>query len=121
MTIHRLHTGPRLSEAAIHGGVVYLAGQVPDDGALGIAEQTRQVLGHIDRLLGEAGSSRSDILMCQIFLADIKDIDTMNAVWDQWVIPGHTPPRATVQARLARPEWLIEIVITAAVAFSRTS
>lgn len=115
MPIERLHIGPRLSEAAIHDGVVYLAGQVPDDGAQGIAEQTRQVLGHIDRLLNEAGSNRSRILMCQIFLADIGDIAAMNAVWDEWVTPGHTPPRATVQARLARAEWLIEIVVTAAV------
>lgn len=115
MAIQRLHAGLRLSEATVHRGVVYLAGQVPDEGAQGIAEQTRQVLGHIDRLLAEAGSSRSHILMCQIFLADIRDIDAMNAVWDQWVVPGHTPPRATVEARLARAEWLIEIVVTAAV------
>lgn len=115
MPIQRLHIGSRLSEVAIHGGVVYLSGQVPDDGAQGIAEQTRQVLGHIDRLLGEAGSSRSHILMCQIFLADIRDIDAMNAVWDEWVVPGHAPPRATVEARLAHTEWLIEIVVTAAI------
>lgn len=115
MAIQRRHIGSRLSEVAIHGGVVHLSGQVPDDGAEGIAEQTRQVLGHIDRLLAEAGSDRSCILMCQIFLADIRDIDAMNAVWDHWVVPGHAPPRATVQARLARAEWLIEIVVTAAV------
>lgn len=114
MEINRLHVGPRLSEAAIHNGVVYLAGQIADDVSQNIDGQTREVLGHVDRLLAEAGSDRTRILLCQIFLADIKDFAAMNAVWDAWAAPGHTPPRATVQAMLARPELLVEVVVTAA-------
>ncbi|MGN6702879.1 MAG: RidA family protein [Burkholderiaceae bacterium] len=112
--IERLHVGSRLSEAAVCGGVVYLAGQIAEDATQDIEGQTREVLSHVDRLLAEAGSDKSRILMCQIFLADIQDIAAMNAVWDAWVVPGHAPPRATVEARLARPEWLIEMVVTAA-------
>jgi len=115
MDIKRMHVGPRLSEAALHNGVVYLAGQIADDATRNIEGQTREVLGHVDRLLAEAGSDKSRILMCQIYLADIKDIAAMNAIWDAWVPAGHTPPRATVQALLARPELLIEVVVTAAV------
>nr|WP_314625734.1 RidA family protein [uncultured Noviherbaspirillum sp.] len=116
MEIKRLHVGPRLSEAAIHNGVVYLAGQIADDTTQNIDGQTREVLSHVDRLLSEAGSDNTRILMCQIFLADIKDIAAMNAIWDAWVPSGHTPPRATVQAMLARPELLVEVVVTAALA-----
>jgi enamine deaminase RidA (YjgF/YER057c/UK114 family) len=116
MTLQRLHVGPRLSEAAIHHGVVYLAGQVPDQHPeASIEDQTREVLGHIDRLLAEAGSDKTRLLSVQIFLADIDEIGRMNAVWDRWVPPGHTPPRATVQARLADARWRIEVVVTAAV------
>ena len=116
MEIKRLHVGARLSEAAVHNSVVYLAGQIADDLTQNIDGQTREVLAQIDRLLSEAGSDKSRLLMCQIFLADIKDIAAMNAVWDAWVTPGHTPPRATVQATLARPELLVEVVVTAALA-----
>jgi enamine deaminase RidA (YjgF/YER057c/UK114 family) len=116
MEIKRLHVGARLSEAAIHNGVAYLAGQIADDVTQNIDGQTREVLAHVDRLLAEAGSDKSRILMCQIFLADIKDIAAMNAIWDEWVPAGHTPPRATVQAMLARPELLVEVVVTAALA-----
>jgi enamine deaminase RidA (YjgF/YER057c/UK114 family) len=114
MEITRLHVGKTLSEAAIHNGVVYLAGQIAEDLTQGIAGQTREVLGHIDRLLAEAGSDKSRILMCQIYLADIKDFAEMNAVWNDWVAQGSTPPRATVEAKLAKPEWLVEMVVTAA-------
>lgn len=112
--IHRLHVGSRLSEAAIAGGTVYLAGQVPEHHPDGdIETQTREVLGHIDRLLSECGSDKAHLLSVQIFLADIQEIGRMNAVWDQWVLPGHTPPRATVEARLADPRWRIEVVVVA--------
>jgi len=112
--IHRLHVGPRLSEAAIAAGTVYLAGQVPEHHPDGdIETQTREVLGHIDRLLGECGSDKGHLLSVQIFLADIQEIGRMNAVWDQWVVPGQTPPRATVEARLADPRWRIEVVVVA--------
>lgn len=116
MNIKRLHVGKTLSEAAIHNGVVYLAGQVPEDLTQDITGQTREVLGHVERLLAEAGSDKSRILMCQIYLADIKLFDGMNEAWNEWVAPGNSPPRATVQATLAKPEWLIEVVVTAATA-----
>jgi enamine deaminase RidA (YjgF/YER057c/UK114 family) len=114
MSIQRLHVGQRLSEAAIFNKTVYLAGQVPEDTTQDIVGQTREVLGHVDRLLAEAGSDKAHILMCQIFLSDIKNIGGMNQAWDAWVAEGNSPPRATVQAPLARPEWLIEVVVTAA-------
>ena len=112
--IQRFHVGVRLSEMAVHNGTVYLAGQVPDDPTKDIAGQTAEVLANIDKLLTEAGTNKSRILMAQIFLADLADFPAMNAVWDAWVVAGQTPPRATVQAKLARPEWLIEVVVTAA-------
>ncbi|WP_374675452.1 RidA family protein [Ideonella sp.] len=115
-SIQRFDVGPRMSEMAVHQGVVYLAGQIAEDGTQDIAGQTRQVLGAIDALLARAGSDKSKILRAQIYLADLAEFDAMNAVWEAWVVPGHTPPRATVQARLAKPEWKIEIVVTAAVA-----
>jgi enamine deaminase RidA (YjgF/YER057c/UK114 family) len=114
MDIKRLHVGKTLSEAAIYNGVVYLAGQVPEDATQNIAGQTREVLGHVDRLLEESGSDKSRILMCQIYLADMKDFEGMNAVWNEWVASGCSPPRATVQAALANPQWLIEVVVVAA-------
>lgn len=114
MSIQRFHVGPRLSETAIFNKVVYLAGQIPDDASQDIAGQTAQVLAHIDRLLAEAGSDKTRILSCQIFLSDISLISGMNQVWDAWVAQGNTPPRATVEAKLANPAWLIEVVVTAA-------
>jgi enamine deaminase RidA (YjgF/YER057c/UK114 family) len=112
--IQRYHVGVRLSEMAVHNGTVYLAGQVPDDPTKDISGQTAEVLANIDKLLVEAGTDKSRILMAQIFLADLADFPAMNAVWDAWVVAGQTPPRATVQAKLARPEWRIEVVVTAA-------
>lgn len=114
MAVQRFHVGDRLSETAVHHGTVYLAGQIAEDTTQGLEGQTREVLGHIDRLLAEAGSDKTQILSCQIYLSDVTQIATMNAVWDAWVPKGHTPPRATVEAKLARPELLIEIVIVAA-------
>jgi enamine deaminase RidA (YjgF/YER057c/UK114 family) len=114
MEIKRLYVGKTLSEVAIHNGTVYLAGQIAEDATQDIQGQTREVLGHIDRLLAEAGSDRLHILMCQIFISDLKNFAGMNTVWNEWVAQGHTPPRATVEARLAKPEWLVEMVVTAA-------
>ncbi|MBP9731787.1 MAG: RidA family protein, partial [Moraxellaceae bacterium] len=93
----------------------YLAGQVPTDTSQDMAGQAREVLETIDRLLNEVGSDKSRILMTQIFLPDLKDYDVMNVVWDSWVVAGHAPPRATIQAKLANPDWKIEVVVTAAV------
>lgn len=114
MEIKRLHPGKRLSETAIHNGTVYLAGQVADDTTQDIVGQTREVLAHIDRLLGEAGSDKSAILMVQIFVKNIDDFAGMNSVYDAWVAEGNAPPRATVEATLANPAGLVEIVVTAA-------
>lgn len=112
--IKRFDTGPRMSEMTVHHGVAYLAGQVADDASQDISGQTRQVLAQIDALLARAGSDKSQLLRAQIFLVDLADFAAMNAEWEAWVVPGHTPARATVQAALARPEWKIEIVVTAA-------
>jgi enamine deaminase RidA (YjgF/YER057c/UK114 family) len=114
-SIQRFDVGPRMSEMALHNGTVYLAGQVAEDAAQDIRGQTRQVLTAIDALLARAGSDKSKILRAQIFLADLADFAAMNAVWEAWVVAGHTPPRATVQAALAKPQWKIEVVVTAAV------
>lgn len=112
--VQRFDVGSRLSEMAVHNGTVWLAGQVAADDTQDIAGQTRQVLAQVDALLARAGTDKSKIVMCQIFLADLADFAAMNAAWDAWVSPGQAPPRATVQARLARPEWKVEIVVTAA-------
>ena len=113
-SIQRFDVGLRMSEMALHNGTLYLAGPVAADGTQDIAGQTRQVLSAIDTLLARGGSSKMRILRAQIFLADLADFAAMNEVWEAWVVPGHTPPRATVQAALARPEWKIENVVTAA-------
>jgi len=114
MEIKRLHVGKRLSEVAIHNGTVYLAGQIAADTSQDIVGQTREVLGHVDRLLAEAGSDKSRILSTQIYITDMANFPAMNTVWEAWVVPGNTPPRATVEAKLADPACLVEIVIVAA-------
>jgi enamine deaminase RidA (YjgF/YER057c/UK114 family) len=113
MEITRLHVGKRLSETAIHNETVYLAGQIAEDTTQDIQGQTREVLGHVDRLLNEAGSDKTCLLMCQIYISDMANFAGMNEVWDEWVAQGHTPPRATVEAKLANPACLVEIVVTA--------
>jgi enamine deaminase RidA (YjgF/YER057c/UK114 family) len=117
-SLRRIHVGDRLSEITIFNHTVYLAGQVASDATQDIRGQTAQVLAMVDKLLFEAGTDNAHILMAQIFLADMADFEAMNAVWDDWVAPGDAPPRATVQARLARPEWKIEVVVTAAISAS---
>ena len=112
--VQRFDVGARMSEMAVHNGVCYLAGQVAVEGEPDIEGQTREVLANIDALLVRAGTDKSRILRAEIYLADIADFPAMNKVWDHWVVANHTPPRATVQAALARPEWKIEIVVTAA-------
>ncbi len=113
MTIQRLHVGKRLSEAAIYNNTIYLAGQVAEDATQDIDGQTKQVLSAIDKLLAEAGSDKTKLLQVTIFIADMKDFPGMNAVWDEWVVQGATPPRATVEAKLAKPEWRVEMVVVA--------
>ena len=114
MSIKRLQAGARMSQAVIHNGTVYLAGQVAGDPGKDTADQTRQILATIDKLLAEAGSDKTRILSAQIFLADMADFGAMNAVWDGWVPAGNTPARATTEARLATPKYRVEIMVTAA-------
>lgn len=112
--IQRFDTGKRLSEMTVHNGIAWLAGQVASDATQDIAGQTRQVLAAVDALLARAGTNKTRIVMAQIFIADLADFAAMNEVWDEWVVAGSAPPRATVEAKLARPEWKVEIVVTAA-------
>lgn len=104
----------RMSNVVSYNGVLYLAGQVPTKVDAGITEQTQEVLSTIDGLLKEHGSSKDRILSCQIFLSDMRLFSKTNEVWDSWVVQGHAPARATVEAKLASPEKLIEICVIAA-------
>ena len=112
MAIERRHTTERMSQINIHGDTVYLAGQV-GEGAT-VADQTRDMLSKVDRLLEEAGSSREHILQAVIWLADMADFAEMNAVWDEWVPEGHAPGRACGEAKLATPDFRVEVIVTAA-------
>src|SRR3546814_17756269 len=103
--IKRINVEKRLSDMAIYNGVAYLAGQVPDDGSLSMEGQTAQVLATIDKLLEIAGTDKSRILMAQIFVANMAEFGGLNKAWDAWVADGNAPPRATVEARLANPDF----------------
>lgn len=111
--IKRIECGPRMSMAVIHNGTAYLAGQVGKPGE-SVTEQTREVLAQVDRLLAEAGTDKTRILTAQIWLADMADFAEMNAVWDAWVPQGHCPARATGEAKLATPDYKVEVIVTAA-------
>lgn len=113
MTISRLHSGRRMSQAVIHNGIVYLAGQVGKPGD-DVAAQTRTVLDSVDRLLAEAGTDRSHVLQATIWLADMADFEVMNTVWEEWVGGTNAPARATGEVRLATPDYKVEIIIVAA-------
>ncbi|WP_225767412.1 RidA family protein [Inquilinus sp. Marseille-Q2685] len=115
MTIKRIGVGPRMSQAVIHGDRVFLAGQVAENPIPDVTEQTRQILATIDGLLAEAGTDKTKLLTANIWLADIADFAAMNAAWDKWVSPGNTPARATVESKLAGPEYRVEIQVTAAI------
>ncbi|MBV4395983.1 RidA family protein [Advenella alkanexedens] len=112
--IKRTNVGARLSDMAVYNGVAYLAGQVPNDASLDMEGQTAQVLAIIDDLLAQAGTSKERILMAQIYVANMAEFPAMNKAWDQWVSKENAPPRATVEARLANPDFKVEIVVTAA-------
>lgn len=113
--IRRIDPGPRLSEATVAGDRIYCSGMIPEDVSQDIAGQTRQTLGEIDSLLAKGGSDKSKILSAVIWLSDIGDFAAMNKVWDAWVVPGQTPARATVQAKLSDPAMKIEIMVVAAI------
>ena len=114
MTIQRFDANQRLAEMVAYNGVLYLAGQVPENTAADAYQQTKEVLTLIDALLAKANSDKSRILNAQIFLADMQDYTQMNQAWDEWVDSANPPARATVEAKLADPNWKVEIVITAA-------
>jgi enamine deaminase RidA (YjgF/YER057c/UK114 family) len=114
--IKRFNVENRYSDMAVFNGVAYLAGQVANDLSQDIGGQMREVLSIIDQLLAQANSDKSLILMAHIYLADLADYAGMNVVWDAWVsdIKGNAPPRATVEAKLANPQYKVEVVIAAA-------
>jgi enamine deaminase RidA (YjgF/YER057c/UK114 family) len=115
VTIERFETGPRMSQAVVHGNTVYLAGQVAQKAAgKSVTDQTRDILEAIDKLLADAGSDKSKILSAQIYLTNIATFNEMNKVWEAWGSPGNTPARATVEAKLAAPQYTVEIMVIAA-------
>jgi len=113
MTIEYTDANQRMSQATVHNGTVYLAGQVPHDATADMQGQTRQVLETIEAKLRLAGSAKDHLLSATIWITDIAEFDAMNAAWDAWVAPGRPPVRACVEARLAKPEWKVEIMVTA--------
>ena len=113
MTIKRIDVGPRMSQAVVHGNTVYLAGQVAKGASVG--EQTTAILKGIDDLLSAAGTDKTKLLSATIWLADMSTFAEMNAVWDRWVSPGNTPGRATVEAKLAVPDYRVEIAVICAI------
>lgn len=114
MAIKYLVTGPRMSQVTVHGNTVYTAGQVATDASADATGQTQQILAGLDNLLAEAGTDKGHLLSATIWVADMADFAGMNTAWDAWVVPGRTPARACVEAKLAKPEWKVEIMVTAA-------
>ena len=118
MQIERHETGPRFSEMTVaafgDSKLIFIAGQVAENTSLDITGQTREVLGFIDRLLEHVGARREHIVSARIYLASVGDYAEMNSVWDDWVVPGHTPARSTVGAKLINTAYKVEIEVTAA-------
>jgi enamine deaminase RidA (YjgF/YER057c/UK114 family) len=115
MSIKRIDVGPRMSQVVVHNGVVYTAGQVARGAPGGtIAEQTADILNSIDTLLEKAGTDKSKLISATIWITNMSDFAAMNLVWDAWVSPGNTPGRACVEARLAAPQFNVEIAVIAA-------
>ncbi|WP_421903387.1 RidA family protein [Maridesulfovibrio sp.] len=114
MSITRMETAKRMSRIVIHNNTVYLCGQVADNTDEPIGPQTESMLGKVDELLEKAGSSREHILSATVYVRDMKDFAGMNEVWDNWVPEGHAPARACVEARMARPDLLVEVSVVAA-------
>ena len=113
MSIQRIGSGPRMSQAVIHGDTVYLAGQVGAPGE-SVTAQTKAVLASVEALLAQAGSDKSKILTATIWLADMADFAEMNAVWDVWIDGKDAPARATGEANLATPDYKVEVIVVAA-------
>ena len=114
MSITRIDTTPRMSRIVEHNGTFYLCGQVAKDATKIIKEQTVTTLEKVEELLNKAGSDKRHILSVTIYIRDMKDFAAMNEVWDAWVEEGHQPARACVEARMARPELLVEMSVVAA-------
>jgi enamine deaminase RidA (YjgF/YER057c/UK114 family) len=115
MSIQRHDSGPRMSKAVVHGNTVYLAGIVADNAAgQSVGEQTKDILSIIDGYLAKAGTDKSKLLSANIWLTDMSTFGEMNAVWDAWVSAGNAPARATVEAKLAAPQFKVEIMVVAA-------
>lgn len=114
MAIKRIDPGPRLSQAVVHGDTIYVAGQVAADTGADCAGQTRQILNQIDALLAQGGADKSRILWANVWLADMADYAAMNGEWESWIPKGQTPARATVEAKLAMPQFKVEIACVAA-------
>ena len=116
MTIQRHDTAARMSKVVVHGDTVYLAGIVADNPkGKSVGEQTKDIVGQIDRFLAKAGTDKSKLLSANIWITDMANFAEMNAVWDTWVVPGNTPARATVEAKLAQQKFLVEIMVVAAI------
>lgn len=112
--IERIEPGPRMSEATIYGDRIYTCGIVAGDAAgKSVRAQTADILAQLDDLLARAGSDKTRILKANIWLADISTFSEMNAAWDAWAAPNQTPARATVEAKLAAPEYGVEIMVEA--------
>lgn len=114
MSIERIGSTERMSKIVKHNGTIYLCGQTASDAAWDIKEQTQRCLDKVDALLAEAGSERNKILSVTIYVRDMKDFAGMNEVWDAWVADGEKPARACVEARMARPDILVELCVVAA-------
>ena len=115
MTIQRFEVGPRMSQVVVHGNTVYLAGVVANNAkGKSVTEQTQDILSIIDSHLAKAGTDKSKLLTATIYITDMKTFPEMNAVWDGWVSAGNTPARATVEAKLAAPQYNLEIMVVAA-------
>lgn len=115
MAIERHEVGPRMSKAVVHGNTVYLAGIVADNPkGKSVKEQTQDILRQIDGFLAKVSTDKSKLLSANIWITDMANFADMNAVWDAWVAPGNTPARATVEARLAAPDYKVEIMVVAA-------
>ena len=115
MNVEHHETGPRMSKVVIHGDTVYLAGVIADNPkGKSVAEQTRSILSPIDSFLARAGTNNTKLLSANIWITDMANFAEMNTVWDAWVSPGDTPARATVEAKLASPDYKVEIMVVAA-------
>jgi enamine deaminase RidA (YjgF/YER057c/UK114 family) len=113
MTIRRIESGARMSQAVVANGFVFLAGQVATDTSANVEGQTRQVLGEIDRLLALAGTSKDKLVSATIYLADVATFADMNKAWEAWVPASGKPARATVEAKMVAPEYRVEIQVVA--------